>query len=119
MQRRDNSNQVTDKAKNPEGNFCLNSTLSNEEGNTFNNGPADEELVGLKLEERKRQRSEAHGLSDTAMSHNISHRNLLFSHLMGQIPTTQKWLSLRCKLASRNEMLRMELSRLRETSISS
>lgn len=53
------------------------------EGNEFSNllnGPEEDELSGLKIEERKRQRSESHEFLDTASVTQHSHKGSVLSH---------------------------------------
>lgn len=44
------------------------------------NGPEEDELSGLNIEERKRQRSEAHEFSDTTIFNQHSHQGSVLSH---------------------------------------
>lgn len=98
-------------------------TSSNtKEGNEFlnlENGPEENELSGLKSEERKRQRIEAHEFSDTTLINQHAHKGSVLSHNDCSEPPPLIWLSLGCKLASHNELSRMELSRSWELSHSS
>lgn len=67
QQQQNEFNNVTDKVDITRNKNYMNVHLNTKEGNSFvifSSGPDEEELSRLKLEERKRQHSEAHEFSD-------------------------------------------------------